>query len=66
MLQANKEVREKMRAGKIPVWKLADAIGISETTAQRMLRKEITGDKLLRVKKAIDVLTAEGSTDRNE
>ena len=63
MLQANKELRERMRAGHIPIWKLADAIGVSETTAQRMMRKEIAGDKLELMNAAVDKLLKEGEAN---
>ena len=64
MLTSNKDLREKMRKDNVPIWKLADALGISETTTQRMLRRELTGEKLHRVQQAIEAIKRE--RDSNE
>ncbi len=42
MQTANQIIREAARAAHIPLWRLADALGISEPTMTRKLRRELS------------------------
>ena len=53
---ANYEIRLKARAKKVPLWKLADELGICEMTLSRWLRHELPPEKRERILEAIDKL----------
>lgn len=40
-MEANRKVRESLRVHRLPVWKLADALGCHENTVLRRLRHEL-------------------------
>ncbi|GLB47393.1 hypothetical protein WR164_13720 [Philodulcilactobacillus myokoensis] len=50
---ANKELRDKMLIDRLPHWKVADQIGISEPTIYRWLRVEMDDQHKKIVSKAI-------------
>ena len=56
----NKEIRLKLWEKKIPLWKVAEKVGVTEVTICRWFRNELTGEKLARVQTAIDELLREG------
>ena len=37
----NKDVRIAARQARVPLWKIADALGVSEATFTRMMRREL-------------------------
>ena len=39
--KANMDIREKAKAAGIPLWRVAEALGISEPTIIRVLRHEL-------------------------
>ena len=46
MFKANEDIRTEAKKAKIPLWRIADAMGYSEPTITRKLRKELTpGEK---------------------
>lgn len=53
-LSANKDVRDALRARKLPQWRLADALGIHEETLSRKLRRELPDDEKARMLSAIN------------
>ena len=51
---ANEVLMKTMKEKGLPLWKVALELNICETTLQRWLRVELTGEKLEAVKAAID------------
>ena len=51
---ANEEIRCKAKAHRIPLWKLACELGISEATLTRWLRVEMSEERIQRVSDAMD------------
>lgn len=41
----NQVIRTAARKARVPLWKIADALGISEATFTRMMRRELPKDK---------------------
>ena len=66
MTRANKELRELLKAKKIPQWEVAKAMGISEFTLCRRLREPLSDDDLERVNDAITQLEKERKVKNNE
>jgi hypothetical protein len=59
MLKANADLRAKLRAANIPVWVVAQRIGIHEKTLYAWLRFELEGHRLERVMSAIEKIMTE-------
>ena len=53
MLQANSELRAELRFKNIPLWKVARAVGVHETTFVKWMREELDGERKERVLKAV-------------
>ncbi len=53
VVMENTKLREKIKKIGVPHWALAERIGISEFTFCRWLRKDLVGERLDRVLKAI-------------
>lgn len=49
----NKDLRDEFRIANVRQWKVADAIGISEMTFVKWLRKELPEEKKKLVREAI-------------
>lgn len=49
----NKDLREEFRIADVRQWEVADAIGISEMTFVKWLRKELSDEKKKLVREAI-------------
>ena len=49
----NKDLRDEMRIANVRQWEVADAIGISEMTMVKWLRKELDDSKTALVRKGI-------------
>ena len=49
----NKDLRDEMRIANVRQWEVADAIGVSEMTMVKWLRKELDGDKKALVREGI-------------
>lgn len=58
-MRTNNEIREWARQNSIPLWKIADCLGISEATFFRWLRKPLDSGKQASVLSVIDKLKAE-------
>ncbi len=54
----NMELREKMKATGVTFWQIADVLGVSEMTASRRFRKELSARDKERYSKIIDDLAA--------
>lgn len=55
----NQEVRRAARAAGVPLWKVADALGVSEPTVTRWLRRELPNEKKTAMLAAIERLGEE-------
>ena len=49
----NKDLRDEMRIANVRQWEVADAIGISEMTMVKWLRKELDAEKKALVREGI-------------
>ena len=49
----NKDLRDEMRVANVRQWEVADAIGISEMTMVKWLRKELGAEKKALVREGI-------------
>lgn len=41
-MKANIQIRGDLRAARVPLWQIADELGVSESTVLRRLRHELT------------------------
>ena len=57
-MKANQDIRTRLKAATIPIWKLADEISVSEATLVRWLRTELSGDRKVSVESALSRLEA--------
>ena len=60
----NQDVRKAARIADVPLWKIADAIGVSEPTITRWLRHELPADKKQRILEAIESIEKERGEDK--
>lgn len=49
----NKDLRDEMRIANVRQWEVADAIGVSEMTMVKWLRKELDAEKKALVREGI-------------
>lgn len=63
MKLANEELRNTAKAARVRLWQVADALGISEATITRMLRKELSADTKAQILGIIERLG--GGSDGN-
>ena len=59
---SNQELRDEMRIANVRQWEVADAIGISEMTMVKCLRKELDEDKKGLVRNGIEKAKASHRT----
>lgn len=52
----NKEIREAAKANRVYSYEVADALGVSEATMTRKMRRELPQDEKRRILEAIDRL----------
>lgn len=58
------EVREMILSKRVHVWEVAKALGVSDTTLSRWLRKDFSDAEVEKVKNAIEtILTEKGLKD---
>ena len=55
----NNEIRLYAKGAGVPLWRLADHLGISEATLTRMLRRELPEDEKRQILNIIDELAKE-------
>ncbi len=54
----SKELKQEIRASKVPQWKIADRLGVCEMTLIRWLRHEIGNDLTAKIRSIIKELKA--------
>lgn len=55
-MKANSELRTRLYNARIPLWMLADAIGVHENTVVRWLRRPVTLEQTERIEKALETI----------
>lgn len=55
----NKEIRDYIKSKGIPMWRVAERLGIADSNFSRMLRYEISEDKKKEIKHIVDELATE-------
>lgn len=58
--ESNSEIREILRARKIPIWRVSDQLCMHENTLLRKLRRELEPELKEKVLAAISTLEKEG------
>lgn len=59
MLKANGELRAELKAANIPLWRIAEKLGVHENTVIRRMRTELSNENLQAFKKALAEIKAE-------
>ncbi len=59
----NERIRKLSRARGVPLWRIADALEVSEPTLYRRLRYPLSSDEERRISKIIDELGEEALRD---
>ena len=57
-MKANQELRDEIKQAGLHIYEVADRAGLYETSLTRWLRKDLEGDRLARVRRAVDELKA--------
>lgn len=57
---ANERIRQKARLTNVPHWKIAEKMGICDTTFCKRMRKEMPNEEQERILLLIDELVLEG------
>ncbi|MDE7205188.1 MAG: hypothetical protein K2O91_25545 [Lachnospiraceae bacterium] len=55
----NKEIKEYIKSRNVPMWRVAECLGIADSSFSRMLRYEISEEKKSRIRAIADELAAE-------
>lgn len=55
----NKEIREYIKSRKVPMWRIAERLGIADSSFSRMLRYEISEEKKTKIYEIADRLSDE-------
>lgn len=55
----NKEIRDYIKSKGIPMWRVAERLGIADSNFSRMLRYEISEDKKKEIMHIVDELATE-------
>lgn len=56
----NQDIRTAARQARVPLWKIADALSVSESTLTRMMRHELPKDKHDQIMSIIEKEAAHG------
>lgn len=59
MQKANGELRAELKAANIPLWRIAEKLGVHENTVIRRMRTELSSENLQAFKKALTEIKAE-------
>lgn len=62
-MERSEQLKKRLQAEKVPQWRLAKAVGVSENTLYRQLRQEITEERFEELSAAMDVITKGGSDE---
>lgn len=55
----NSEIKDYIKSKGVAMWRVAERLGITDSSFSRMLRYEITEDKKMEIKRITDELSAE-------
>lgn len=55
----NENVKGAARMARVPLWEIAERLGISESTMTRMLRRELTAEKQSELVEVIHTIARE-------
>lgn len=55
----NKDIRDYIKQKNIPMWRVAERLGVADSSFSRMLRYEISEEKKSQIKAIADELAAE-------
>lgn len=58
-MRCNIQIRDEAFRNRVPLWELADRLGVSETTIYRRLRRELPKEETERALQAIRAIVAE-------
>lgn len=61
----NRDIRTLLKMKRIPMWKVAEQIGISEPTITRWFREPLTTDHFQKVMKAIEEIERTVDNEQN-
>ena len=54
----NKEIKEYIKSRNVPMWRVAERLGIADSSFSRMLRIELSEEKKAEIRVIIDELAA--------
>jgi len=60
-MRENRELRQTAKQSGVPLWRIADAVGVSEQTLIRHWRKELPENEKAKIKAVITRLAREGA-----
>lgn len=63
MIETNQQIKEVLRAKKIPLWRVSEVLGLYENTLLRWLQVELDGERRERVEAAVQLLLEGGQAD---
>lgn len=55
----NKDIKDYIKSKGVAMWRVAERLGIADSSFSRMLRYEIAEDKKMEIKRITDELSAE-------
>lgn len=58
-MRCNIQIRDEAFRNRVPLWELADRLGVSETTIYRRLRRELSKEDTEKALEAIRTIVAE-------
>ena len=64
MQKSNADLRQAAKQGGIPLWRIADCLGVSEVTLVRKLRYELPDGEKVKLLEIIDQLVKERESVR--
>lgn len=55
----NKEIREYIKSKKVPMWRIAEELGIADSSFSRSLRYKVSEEKKTKIYEIVDRLSNE-------
>ena len=65
-MKRNEDIRATARREKVYLYEIADALGVSESTFNRWLRKELSETKKADIRAAIDIISEQKKEDADD
>lgn len=65
-MRRNEDIRAIAHRKKVYLYEIADALGVSEPTFNRWLRKELSETKKADIRAAIDIISEQKKEDAND